>query len=81
MIAKRASVPAIGATQFSIFMAVLNLGASSGAKVFASVQPLFGYEGVFIPAAIFARLAALLFRGEAGHFNLAGRAAAARGRP
>jgi PAT family beta-lactamase induction signal transducer AmpG len=61
-LAMRTSLPAVAATQFSIFMAILNLGTSFGSKLFASVKPAFDYEGVFVAGAICAFLAALMFR-------------------
>lgn len=55
------STPAVAATQFSIFMALLNLGSSSGAGRLGPIEAQFGYEGAFLAAAGVSLLAALIF--------------------
>lgn len=68
--AMRVSTPAVAATQFSIFMAVLNLGTSFGARHFGSIERTHGFEGVFAAAGTASLLAALVFfvaRGRGNH--------------
>jgi PAT family beta-lactamase induction signal transducer AmpG len=57
------SVPAVAATQFSVYMAVLNLGTSFGAQRFGSISSGFGYEGVLLAAAGVSLAATVLFVG------------------
>ncbi len=63
--AMRMSTPAVSATQFSLYMAVLNLGTSFGAQRFGALKSDFGYEGVFLSAGLASLIAATLF-GMAG---------------
>lgn len=55
------SMPAVSATQFSVYMAVLNLGTSFGAQRFGVLESGFGYHGVFLAAALVSIFAATLF--------------------
>ncbi|MCB1843170.1 MAG: MFS transporter [Halioglobus sp.] len=59
--AMRVSTPAIAATQFSLFMAVLNLGTSFGAQRFGTIQQNHGFEGAFLAAGSAALIAAIIF--------------------
>ncbi len=52
----------IAATQFSAFMAMLNLGTSFGAQQLGAVQAGWGSSGVFAAAAAFCFLAIALFQ-------------------
>jgi PAT family beta-lactamase induction signal transducer AmpG len=55
------SVPRVAATQFSIYMAVLNLGTSYGAQQFKLIKPEYGFAGGLAVAAGVSIAAALLF--------------------
>jgi PAT family beta-lactamase induction signal transducer AmpG len=55
------SVPTVAATQFSVYMAVLNLGTSFGAQRFGPINSGFGYEGVLLAAASVSLAAIALF--------------------
>lgn len=55
------SSPAVSATQFSVYMAILNLGTSFGAQRFGPVESGLGYPGVFMVAAVVSIVAAALF--------------------
>lgn len=59
--AMAASAPSVAATQFSVFMAILNLGTSFGAGRLDVIKPAFGYEGAFLAAAAAALAGAVLF--------------------
>lgn len=59
--AMRLCTPAVAATQFSLFMAALNLATSFGAQRFGVIEPEFGYVGAFAVAGATALLAALVF--------------------
>jgi PAT family beta-lactamase induction signal transducer AmpG len=58
--AMRVSTPAVAATQFSIFMAILNLGTSFGAQRFGAIRQDQGFEGAFAVAGAAALLAAVI---------------------
>ena len=59
--AMRLTTPAVAATQFSLFMAVLNLGTSFGAQRFGTIQQTHGVEGAFVVAGLSAVVAATVF--------------------
>ena len=59
--AMRLCTPAVAATQFSLFMAALNLATSFGAQRFGAIQTEFGYVGAFSVAGATAIVAALVF--------------------
>lgn len=59
--AMRVCTPAVAATQFSLFMAVLNLATSYGAQRFGDIQQAHGYEGAFAIAGGAALAAAVVF--------------------
>lgn len=59
--AMRLCTPAVAATQFSLFMAVLNLATSFGAQRYGVIEPAHGYIGAFAVAGVTALAAALLF--------------------
>lgn len=63
------STPTVSATQFSVYMAVLNLGTSVGAQRFGVLESGSGYPGVFLAAAIAALVGAFLF-GLAARYRL-----------
>ncbi|MGF1454426.1 MAG: MFS transporter [Alphaproteobacteria bacterium] len=64
-------VPAVAATQFSVYMAVLNFGTAFGAQRFGAIEAASGYGGVLMTAG------GVCFAG-AGLFLLAGRFAGER---
>ncbi len=43
--------PAVAATQFSVYMAILNFGTSLGAQQLGAIQGAYGYSGAFAGAA------------------------------
>lgn len=55
------SAPIVGATQFAVYMAVLNLGTSFGAQQLGGLREGFGYEGAFLAGGAAAVLAAAVF--------------------
>lgn len=59
--AMAASRPQVAATQFALFMAVLNLGTSFGAARFAGIQPQAGYGAAFLVSAAASLLAIPFF--------------------
>lgn len=59
--AMRLSTPAVAATQFALFMAILNFGTYAGAGRFALIESLTGYAGAAIAGAIVTLAAAAVF--------------------
>jgi MFS transporter, PAT family, beta-lactamase induction signal transducer AmpG len=58
------SHPAIAATHFAAFMALLNLGSAWGAQWFGWIESSWGYAGVLYSAAAYCLLALALFAGS-----------------
>jgi PAT family beta-lactamase induction signal transducer AmpG len=59
------SHPAIAATHFAAFMALLNFGTSWGAQWFGWIESSWGYVGVFYAASAYCLLALALFAASA----------------
>lgn len=59
--AMAASSANVAATQFSVYMAVLNLGTSVGAQMFGPLRTSLGYPAVLAAAAAFTCIACVLF--------------------
>lgn len=59
--AMRLCTPAVAATQFSVFMAALNLGTAFGAQSFGPIRLNYGYGGIFALAGTVSLFAAIVF--------------------